>query len=146
MTVTSRWRLVGVGLILFVPGLFVVWLVKYANAPAGQRLAETSIAVLPFQSIGDDRSGETLAQGIRGVLAGIPGIHVDAQGPMRLEGKVRTSGGRLSITAQLVESPDGSPIWTRSYERRAQDVSTVEEEICRDVVGAMRQHALERRR
>ncbi len=132
-------------LILFLPGIFVVWLVKYANAPSGKRLADTSIAVLPFQNTGDDQIGSTLADGIRRTLSNIPGLHVTDQAATRLEGTVRAAAGRMSITAQLVESADGRPIWTRSYERRVQDVSTVRDEICRDAVSALRQHALERR-
>jgi TolB-like protein len=141
-----RQRLAVAALILFLPGLLVVWLVKYANAPAG-RLAEASITIRPFQPAGgDDRAAAAITQGITDALSRIPGLRVTQNGTIALEGRVSESGGRLTIAARLVGAQDGGEIWSRRYERAPGGASVVHEEIARDVLNALREHAIAQQR
>ena len=55
-----------------------------------------------------------------------------------LEGSVRKSGGRIRVTAQLVEAGHGSHLWSERYDRELNDVFTIEDEIARSVVSALR--------
>jgi TolB-like protein len=46
-----------------------------------------------------------------------------------LEGSVRKAGRQLRITAQLINSRDGTQLWSRTYERELDDVFAIQEEI-----------------
>jgi TolB-like protein/Flp pilus assembly protein TadD len=55
-----------------------------------------------------------------------------------LEGSVRKSGTRVRITAQLIETADGSHLWSETFDRELTDVFAVQNEIARAVVDALR--------
>jgi TolB-like protein len=54
-----------------------------------------------------------------------------------LEGSVRKSGNQLRITAQLINSKDGTHLWSQTYDREMTDVFAVQEEIAKAVSGAL---------
>jgi Tfp pilus assembly protein PilF len=54
-----------------------------------------------------------------------------------LEGSVRKSGERLRITAQLVRTSDGYHLWSQVYDRKLDDVFTIQEEIARAIAQAL---------
>src|ERR1019366_10232174 len=49
------------------------------------------------------------------------------------EGTVRRAGGRLRVTAQLTSVADGLTIWSDTYERQANDVFAVQEDVARSI-------------
>ena len=55
-----------------------------------------------------------------------------------LEGSVRKSGNQLRITAQLVNVTDGYHLWSERYERQADDVFTIQDEITLKIVDKLR--------
>jgi serine/threonine-protein kinase len=55
-----------------------------------------------------------------------------------IEGSVRKSGNRMRIAAQLVNASDGYQLWSQAYDRELTDVFTVQEEIARAIVAALR--------
>jgi pentatricopeptide repeat protein len=55
-----------------------------------------------------------------------------------LEGSVRKSGGQLRITAHLVNVASGYDMWSEQYDREMKDVFTIEEEIGRSIVDALK--------
>jgi adenylate cyclase len=55
-----------------------------------------------------------------------------------LEGSVRKAGGRLRITAQLVDGASGGHLWAERYDRDLKDVFTVQDEISKAIVRALR--------
>jgi len=55
-----------------------------------------------------------------------------------VEGSVRRSGGDLRITAQLIRVSDGYHLWAKSYDRKAQDVLAVEQEIAELITTTLR--------
>jgi len=55
-----------------------------------------------------------------------------------LEGSVRRAGGRVRITAQLVDSVTGSHLWAERYDRELGDVFALQDDITRCVVAALR--------
>ncbi len=123
-----------------------------------------SIAVLPFINLSDDAGNEHFADGLSeellNVLAKIPGLRVasrtsafsfkgkgDVDIPTIarqvnvstvLEGSVRKSGGRVRITAQLVEAASDSHLWSQSYDRELDDIFAVQDDIARSVVQELR--------
>jgi serine/threonine-protein kinase len=55
-----------------------------------------------------------------------------------LEGTVRSFGDRLRITAQLINVFDGRLLWSERYDRRAEDLFQVQDEIAATIVGTLR--------
>ena len=51
-----------------------------------------------------------------------------------LEGSVKKSGDRLRITVQLIGVEDGYHIWSERFDRRADDIFAIEDEISLGVV------------
>ena len=54
-----------------------------------------------------------------------------------LEGSVRRSGQRIRVTAQLIASEAGRHVWAERYDRNIEDIFDLQDEITREVVGAI---------
>jgi serine/threonine-protein kinase len=115
---------------------------------------QPSIAVLPFANMSRDPDDEYfsdgLAEEIINTLAHLPGLKVTArtsafafrgkEQDIRkiaealnvrtiLEGSVRRSGGRIRVTAQLINAEDGYHLWSERYDREMTDVFAMQDEI-----------------
>ncbi len=55
-----------------------------------------------------------------------------------LEGSVRKSGGRVRITAQLIDGAAGDHIWAERYDRDLTDVFAIQDEISQAIVAALK--------
>lgn len=55
-----------------------------------------------------------------------------------LEGSVRKAGGRVRVTAQLVDGASGTHLWAERYDRAASDVFTLQDELTGAIVEALR--------
>jgi tetratricopeptide (TPR) repeat protein len=55
-----------------------------------------------------------------------------------LEGSVRKAGGRVRISAQLINAADGFHLWAERYDRTLEDVFAVQEEIASSIAEALR--------
>ena len=124
--------------------------------------SSSAIAVLPFtdmsQGKDQDYFCEGMAEEIISALSAIPGVQVAArtstfqfkgtQQDVRrigqalgvdkvLEGSVRTAGGKLRVTAQLINVDDGYHVWTERYDRQMEDVFAIQDEIARSVSQAL---------
>lgn len=122
-----------------------------------------SIAVLPFVDLGQAKDeeyfGDGLAEEVMDALGELPGLKVisrtssfayrgtagdirkigaDLNASLVLEGSIRRQGDRLRITAQLIHTADGYHVWSHTYERSPRDPFAVEQEIARDIAGALR--------
>lgn len=118
-----------------------------------------SVAVLPFANISADPEneyfGDGLAEELIGALTQIPDLHVAARTSsfsfkgkdtdireigrrlnveQVVEGSVRRSGKRLRISVQLVNVSDGYHLWSERYDRDAQDIFAIQDEITLAVV------------
>ena len=54
-----------------------------------------------------------------------------------LEGSVRRAGGRVRITAQLLEAKNGHHVWAERYDRELADVFAIQDEITHKIVAAL---------
>jgi tetratricopeptide (TPR) repeat protein len=54
-----------------------------------------------------------------------------------LEGSMRKDGDNIRITAQLISTEDGFPIWSESYDRELADIFETQEDIATAVTGAL---------
>lgn len=123
----------------------------------------SAIAVLPFANLSADPENEYFCDGLSEELINgltrIPELRVVAHSSSFsfkgrdldaraigqqlgvgsiLEGSVRKSGGRLRISAQLIDTADGYHRWCDQYDRRLEDVFAVQDEISRAVLGALK--------
>ncbi len=57
-----------------------------------------------------------------------------------LEGSVRKAGGRVRITAQLIDGTTGGHVWAERYDRELTDIFAVQDEVTREIVAALKVH------
>jgi eukaryotic-like serine/threonine-protein kinase len=154
-----------VGLLAVVAAVAAIGGMRRAKGAAGggpARDVAQSVAVLPFADVGHDTTAEYFAEGmadeLTSALGRVPGLRVAARNSAFtfrdqavspqdvgaklhvgtvLEGSVRRAGGRLRVTAQLVNAADGLSLWSQSYERELSDVFQVQDELARDITAAL---------
>ncbi|HEU5039197.1 MAG TPA: protein kinase [Gemmatimonadales bacterium] len=122
------------------------------------RLADASIAVLPFANLSADPEAEYFSDGmteeIINALSQVRGLRVAARSSSftfkgrqvearavgeqlrvrtLLEGSIRKVGDRVRLTAQLISVADGYCLWSQSYERTLADVFAVQDELARAI-------------
>jgi serine/threonine-protein kinase len=156
----GRWKMAALLVGALVAGAAVYWVAR-PGPRSSVRLS--SIAVLPFTDLSQERDQEYFCDGITdeliNALAKVEGLHVVSRtsafqfkgkaSDVRkigeqlnvgsvLEGSVRKAGHRLRITAQLVKAVDGYQLWSGTYERELKDVFAIQEEISRAIVNALR--------
>jgi TolB-like protein/DNA-binding winged helix-turn-helix (wHTH) protein len=139
------------------------WLSSDKEAqPAAVATADKSIAVLPFVDMSEKKDQEYFADGmaeeIIDLLVKIPGLKVISRTSsfqfkgktedLRsiatqlgvayvLEGSVRKSGDHLRVTAQLIDSRDGTHLFSQTYDRNLSDVLKMQDEIAIALVQAL---------
>ncbi|HEV8209158.1 MAG TPA: protein kinase [Vicinamibacterales bacterium] len=121
-----------------------------------------SIAVLPFADMSADKALDYLCEGIAEeillALTKVQGLRVvarssafrfkgaseDARTVGRalgvdslLEGSVRAAGDRLRVITQLIDTGDGSQLWSERFDRRLDDVFAVQDEIAAAVASTL---------
>jgi TolB-like protein/Flp pilus assembly protein TadD len=121
-----------------------------------------TLAVLPFADMSpahdQDYFSDGLTEELLNQLANIKGLRVTARTSSFefkgkgedvrvigeklgvgnvLEGSVRKDGKQLRITAQLINSRDGTHLWSRTYDRELSGVFALQEEVAKDVANAL---------
>jgi TolB-like protein len=153
--------LVAVG-VMFFAGQY--WSRRHSGtqAPTVSAITDKSIAVLPFVDMSEKKDQEYFADGmaeeIIDLLVKIPGLKVIARtssfqfkgktedlrsigkqlgAAYVLEGSVRQSGDRLRVTAQLINSRDGTHVFSQTYDRNLSDVLKMQDDIAAALVRAL---------
>ncbi len=127
-----------------------------------------SIAVLPFRNLSGEPEQEFLADGITesviGAISRVSGLFVIASNsvftykgkPVKvqtvseelgvrniLEGTVQRAGNRLRVNAQLIDATTGRHLWSERYDREMKDVFSVQDNISKEILTALRVKLLE---
>src|SRR6516225_3650523 len=122
-----------------------------------------AICVLPFANMSGDQEQEYFSDGItediitdlskvsalavasRNSAFVYKGKNVDVTKVARelkvgyvLEGSVRKAGGRVRITAQLVDGSTNDHVWAERYDRDLNDIFTLQDEISEAIVSALK--------
>jgi adenylate cyclase len=122
-----------------------------------------SICVLPFANMSGDFEQEYFSDGIsediitdlskvsalsvvarntaftfKGKPVRVPDIARELNVTHVLEGSVRKSGGRVRITAQLIDGAAGDHVWAERYDRDLTDIFAIQDEISAAIVGALK--------
>jgi TolB-like protein/Flp pilus assembly protein TadD len=124
---------------------------------------EKSIAVLPFESLSDNKSDTYFADGVQdeilsnlakvsqlrvisrtSVMTFRPGGNRDLRSIATalevahvLEGTVRRNGNRVRITTELIDARTDKTLWSDSYDRDLTDIFDVQSEIAQTVVAKL---------
>jgi TolB-like protein/Flp pilus assembly protein TadD len=149
--------LIAIGVIVSaVAGFFLFPRVSWRNV-------EKSIAVLPFQSLSDEKENEYFADGIQddiltnlakiGDLKVISRMSVmsyrgDAVRNAReigkalgvaalLEGSVRRVGNRVRVSVQLINANSDEHIWAEDYDRDLTDVFAIQTDLAKKIASAL---------
>lgn len=132
---------------------------KDINTALAPRLAENSIAVLPFADLSPNRDHDYFSDGIADeiltALSKIDNLRVaarrssfwfkDQKADTRevatrlnvahvLEGSVRRDDKRVRVTAELIDARTGFAIWSDTFEREMQSIFALQDEITRAIV------------
>ena len=140
-------------------------LVRGAASGAGEKPAvkPASICVLPFANMSGDPEQEYFSDGItedvitdlskvsslfviaRNTAFTFKGKSVDVREIARqldvshvVEGSVRKAGGRVRITAQLIDGATGGHAWAERYDRDLTDIFALQDEISEAIVKALK--------
>src|SRR5436309_3816112 len=125
-------------------------------------IPDKSIAVLPFENLGEEKEHAFLADGVQDdiliKLAKIADLKVISRTSVMqyrgkpkvreigyalgvshvLEGTVRRSGGKVHVNAQLVDARTDAGIWAEEYDRDLNDVFAVETEVAQSIANRLR--------
>jgi TolB-like protein/Flp pilus assembly protein TadD len=129
--------------------------------PAPAPIPNNSIAVLRFANLGGNEADEFFSDGLSEELLNLlarlqelkvasrtsswavpEGTAVDAiRDRLRvayvLEGSVRRSGDVVRVTAQLIDSSDGYHVWSEIFDRRIENVFSVQDQVARKITNAL---------
>lgn len=155
-----RRTLIGAGGLLLAGGLAGTWAWRRAQTSAG--LTNNRIAVLPFVSMSAGAEDEYFVDGMTeeliSRLSRIKGLEVIARTSIAsykgsrkrigeiagelnvgtiLEGSARTAGGKVRITAQLINATNEAHLWSADYDRELKDIFTVQTDIAQHVANAL---------
>ena len=131
------------------------------DAPASD--IRKTIAVLPFESLGDNNSPSYFADGVQdniltdlGKVGDLKVISRSGVAPYRgknrnmkqighdlgvanvLEGSVQISGDRVRINAQLIDTNTDSQIWAEQYDRKLEDIFALQSELAQTIAAQLK--------
>ncbi len=127
-------------------------------------IPEKSIAVLPFESLSDNKNDTYFADGVQDeILASLakvsqlkvisrtsvmtyrPGGNRDLRSIAAaldvahvLEGTLRRDGNRVRITTELIDAETDRTLWSESYDRDLTDIFAIQSEIAQTVVAKLK--------
>jgi TolB-like protein/DNA-binding winged helix-turn-helix (wHTH) protein len=158
---TSKWSIVAAAVVflaLLAIGLNFSSLRRILLPP--RAFSVRSLAVLPLANLSGDPDQEyftdgmteelikdlakigtvrlisrTSAMGYKGTHKSLPEIARELGVDAIVEGAVQRSGGRVRITAQLIEARDDRHLWAGSYDRDLKDVLLLQADVASAVVG-----------
>jgi len=133
------------------------------SRPAAPALpAKPSMAVLPFDNLSGSPEQQYFSDGIsedlitelsrfrslfviarnssfqyRGKAVDIKRVGRELGVRYVLEGSVQRSGGRVRVTAQLVDALSGNHLWAERYDRDLQDIFIVQDEVVQTIVSTL---------
>jgi eukaryotic-like serine/threonine-protein kinase len=147
--------------------LFAIWAQQNARYVAGVSAPASdihkSIAVLPFENLGDKNSPSYFADGIQdniltdlGKVGSLKVISRSGVAPYRgkqrnmkqvgrdlnvanvLEGSVQISGDRVRINAQLIDTQTDAQIWAEQYDRKLEDIFALQSELAQTIAAQLK--------
>ena len=138
-----------------------LWQLRSAQGTAGAK-SDRSIAVLPFESLSDDKANAYFASGVQDEiltrLSKIGALKVISRSSTQqyqtkptnmrdigqqlgvahlVEGSVQKSGDMVRINVQLIRAATDENIWAERYDRKLDDIFAVEAEVASAIAAAL---------
>ena len=151
-----RWWIPAAVTVALVAALLLFAAVRQGRQASGGAIR--SIAVLPLKNLSSDPAEEYFSEGLTDELitrlASLQGLRIISRTSTMqykdstkslpqiakelnvdavVEGSVLKAGGRVRITAQLIEASNDRHIWAESYERDQRDVLILQNEVTREI-------------
>lgn len=133
-----------------------------ASAAAENNSRLLTVAVLPFTNMSSDAEQEYFADGLtedlitalskskhlavlsrnatfqyRNRAVNIPEVGKQLGADHVVEGSVRKGGGRVRVTAQLIDARSGAHAWAEQFDRELSDIFAVQDEIVASIAGQL---------
>jgi adenylate cyclase len=164
-----RARLIAAAVVIVLIGGGAVWHILQARLRASDPVfalpSGPSIAVLPFDNVGGDPQQEYFVDGItediisalarfdlrviarksafqyKGRAVDVREVGGQLGARYVLEGSVRRAGGRIRVSAQLLDASTGASLWAQNFDREltASSIFRVQDELTSRVVAAIAQ-------
>jgi TolB-like protein/class 3 adenylate cyclase len=157
-----RWAEVAVALLLLAAIIgALIFALRRPPRPT-LSIAEKSIAVLPFENLSEERANAFFADGVQDEiltnLAKIADLKVISRTSVMqykagarnvreigqqlgvahvLEGSVQRAGGKVRVTAQLIDTRTDVHQWAEHYDRPLGDVFAIQSEIAKTIAGQL---------
>jgi TolB-like protein/Tfp pilus assembly protein PilF len=156
------WPIVVVGALIVLIAGWYFWSRKPVSNLAASSAGPRTVAVLPFRALDRDASEDYLALGMADALitrlAQVEGLivrptssvmkysraTVDPLAPGRelavgslVDGRFQRVGNRIRVTAQLLDTRDGSTLWAGTFDEPFDDVFAVQDAISERVARAL---------
>ena len=131
--------------------------------PPPSRAPRIAICVLPFANMSGDPEQEYFSDGItediitdlskvsalavisrnsafvyKGKNVDLPRVASELKVSHVLEGSVRKAGGRVRISAQLIDGDSNNHVWAERYDRDSSDIFALQDEISQAIVKALK--------
>lgn len=162
------WRFGAVGMVILFAGIFIwrMWMPANHGITAKRAInsvTDNSIAVLPLLYLSEDPDKKYLAEGVADAitshLARIGELRVTARTSVEryrdhsmdvrdigkelsvgylLEGSFQMHGNEVRLIVQLINTGDGSHVWSNEYDREWSDIFKVQSEVAQAIAGAIR--------
>jgi adenylate cyclase len=133
------------------------------DPPSGaQSDTRPAVAVLPFDNLGGDPAEDYFSDGLtediitalaqhgelmviarnstfafKGRPADIREVGAELGAGYVVEGSARRAGDQLRVVAQLIDAESGAHLWSRSYDRRVEDVFALQAELTTEIVASL---------
>ncbi len=163
ITLPTRWRIAAwtAAIAALLLGAMMVGSHARARHRAAPPLPapDKSIAVLPFDNLSEGRDNAFFADGVQGEiltdLAKVADLKVISRGSVMqyrsdtprnlreiaaalgvanvLEGSVQRAGGKVRVSAQLIDARNGTQLWADRYDRDLADVFAIQSDIARSI-------------
>ena len=133
-----------------------------AAAAAVPKVAEKSIAVLPFANMSEDKDSAFFTDGIhedilthlalirelkvvsrtsvgkyRGTTKSVGEIARELGVAYILEGSVRRAGNKVRVTGQLIRAATDEHVWAQAYDRDLTDIFAIQSELSQSIASAL---------
>jgi TolB-like protein/class 3 adenylate cyclase/Flp pilus assembly protein TadD len=164
----SNWRyaLIAIGILSLIPlMMFAVALMPHLRSKDSTektKVADKSIAVLPFESLSEEKANAYFADGVQDqILTGLSKIGdlkvISRTSTQRyaskpdnlsqiarelgvahiLEGSVQRAGNRVRINVQLIDARSDNHLWADTYDRDLDDIFAVQSEVAQKIADSL---------
>jgi TolB-like protein/Tfp pilus assembly protein PilF len=153
-----------IGALLLVIAMLIVGRLPFYRQ-TGEAISRKSIAVLPFESLSEDKANAYFAEGIQDEiltrLSKIADLKVISRTSTQnyksrpenlpeiarqlgvahiLEGRVQKSGDVVRVNVQLIKAANDSHLWADTFDRKLTDLLSVESEVAKAIAEQLRVH------